>query len=113
MTAAQNHRYRPTSNNGRPTPAGPAVPRSRAGGLWAAVVVFAGVLLPLLIFVLQTGQWVDVSFLGVHGQLLLGVALLLAAVFGVLVRPVAVKPPCGVSATPLHTSGRFRHAHHR
>jgi hypothetical protein len=67
MTAAQNHRYRPASNDGRPTPARPAVPLCRAGGLWAAAVGFAGVLLLLLIFVLQT----------------------------------------------LHTSGRFRHAHHR
>jgi uncharacterized integral membrane protein len=79
MTAAQNHRYRHTSNNGRPTPAGPAVPPSRADGLWAAAVGFAGVLL-LLIFVLQNGRWVDVSFLGAHGQLPLGGALLLAAV---------------------------------
>jgi uncharacterized integral membrane protein len=106
MTAAQNHRYRPTSNNGRP-----AVALCRAGGLWAAAVVFAGVLLLRLIFVLQNGRWVDVSFLGAHGQLLLCVAVLLAAVFGVLLRPVAVKPPCGVSARPLHTLGRFYHAH--
>jgi uncharacterized integral membrane protein len=113
MTAAQNHRYRPKSNNGRPTPAGPAVPRCRAGGLWVAAVVFAGVLLLLLMFVPQNGRWVEVSYVGAHGQLLLGVALLLAAVFGVLLGPVAVKPPCGVSATPLHTLGRFRHAHHR
>ena len=49
-----------------------------------AAVVFAFVLLLLLIFVLQNDQRVDVSFLGAHGQLPLGVALLLAAVFGVL-----------------------------
>ena len=60
------------------------MPRSRAGGLWVAAVVFACVLLLLLIFVLQNGQRVDVSFLGAHGNLPLGVALLLAAVFGVL-----------------------------
>jgi uncharacterized integral membrane protein len=92
MTAARNHRESPTPNNGhgshddgaRSTPARPAVPRSRTGGLWVAAVVFALVLLLLLIFVLQNGQRVDVSFLGAHGQLPLGVALLLAAVFGVL-----------------------------
>jgi uncharacterized integral membrane protein len=60
------------------------MPRSRAGGLWVAAVIFAIVLLLLLIFVLQNGQRVDVSFLGAHGELPLGVALLLAAVFGVL-----------------------------
>ena len=92
MTAAQNHRESPTPNNGharhddsaRPTPARPAVPRSRTGGLWVAAVAFAVVLLLLLIFVLQNGVRVVVSFLGAHGELPLGVALLLAAVFGVL-----------------------------
>jgi uncharacterized integral membrane protein len=91
MTAAKNHREFPPNNghtsrdgSGRPTPARPAVPRSRAGGLWLAAVVFACVLLLLLVFVLQNGQRVDVAFLGVHGHLPLGVALLLAAVVGVL-----------------------------
>ncbi|MEV0398315.1 lipopolysaccharide assembly protein LapA domain-containing protein [Polymorphospora rubra] len=58
--------------------------RSRVGGLWVAAVVFAFVLLLLLIFVLQNGQPAEVSFLGAHGTLPMGVALLLAAVFGVL-----------------------------
>jgi uncharacterized integral membrane protein len=92
MTTVQNHREPPTSNNGhtrpddsaRPGSARPGVPRSRAGGVWVAAVAFAFVLLLLLIFVLQNGQRVDVSFLGANGQLPLGVALLLAAVFGVL-----------------------------
>lgn len=60
------------------------VARSRAGGVWVAAVTFASVLLLLLIFVLENGQRVDVAFFGVHGHLPLGVALLLAAVFGVL-----------------------------
>jgi uncharacterized integral membrane protein len=42
------------------------------------------VLLLLLIFVLQNGQRSDVYFLGAHGHLPLGVALLLSAIFGVL-----------------------------
>jgi uncharacterized integral membrane protein len=72
-----------------PTPDSPTrtsgtVVRTRAGGLWVAVVAFAVVLLLLLIFVLENGQRVDVSFFGAHGRLPLGVALLLAAVFGVL-----------------------------
>ncbi|SFD14205.1 Uncharacterized integral membrane protein [Micromonospora sediminimaris] len=58
--------------------------RSRIGGVWVAAVVFAFVLLLLLIFVLQNGQRAEVSFLGAHGTLPMGVALLLAAVFGVL-----------------------------
>ncbi|WP_198414022.1 LapA family protein [Micromonospora phaseoli] len=47
-------------------------------------MVFAVVLLLLLIFVLQNGQRAEVSFFGAHGTLPMGVALLLAAVSGVL-----------------------------
>ncbi|MEU8296421.1 LapA family protein [Micromonospora sp. NPDC048909] len=47
-------------------------------------VVFAVVLLLLLIFVLQNGQRAEVTFLGAHVALPIGVALLLAAVAGVL-----------------------------
>jgi uncharacterized integral membrane protein len=54
------------------------------GGLWVATVAFALVLLLLLIFILQNGQRAEVSFLGAQGHLPMGVALLLAAVFGVL-----------------------------
>ena len=68
----------------RSTPNGPVLPRSRAGGLWVAFILFAFVLLLLLIFVLQNGQRAEVSFFGAHGHLPIGVALLLAAIFGVL-----------------------------
>jgi uncharacterized integral membrane protein len=54
------------------------------GGVWIALVVAALVFLLLLIFILQNGQRAEVSFLGAHGHLRMGVALLLAAVFGVL-----------------------------
>jgi uncharacterized integral membrane protein len=92
MTAAQNHRDisapngARTGNNdsSRPTPARSVARRSLAGGLWVAAVVFALVLLMFLIFVLENGQRADVSFFGAHGHLPMGVALLLAAVFGIL-----------------------------
>lgn len=92
MTAAQNHRDTSTPNGARtghnatsrPIAARSAVPRSRAGGLWVAGVAFAVVLLLLLIFVLENGQRAEVSFFGAHGHLPMGVALLLAAVFGIL-----------------------------
>jgi len=60
------------------------VRRTRLGGLWIAATSFAVVLLLLLIFILQNGQRVSISYLGGHGHLPLGVALLLAAVLGVL-----------------------------
>jgi len=49
-----------------------------------AVGFFAVILLLLLIFILQNGQKVDIAYMGMHGHLPLGVALLLAAVCGVL-----------------------------
>jgi uncharacterized integral membrane protein len=45
---------------------------------------FAVVLLLLLIFILQNGTTVQVSYLGAHGRLPLGVAMLLSTVCGVL-----------------------------
>jgi len=60
------------------------IKRTRTSGVWVAVAFFAVVLLFLLIFILQNGDEVSVSFLGAHGHLPLGVALLLAAVSGVL-----------------------------
>jgi uncharacterized integral membrane protein len=60
------------------------IKRTRTSGIWVAVGFFAVVLLLLLIFILQNGANVNVSYLGMHGRLPLGVALLLAAVCGVL-----------------------------
>jgi uncharacterized integral membrane protein len=54
------------------------------GGLWLASGAFAVVLLLLLIFILENGKSVDVAYFGAHGHLPLGVALLLAAVLGIL-----------------------------
>jgi uncharacterized integral membrane protein len=60
------------------------VKRTRMGGVWFAAVSFAVILLLLLIFILENGHRVDVAFFGAHGHLPLGVALLLAAVLGIL-----------------------------
>ena len=60
------------------------IKRTRTSGIWVAVGFFAVILLLLLIFILQNGTQVSVSYLGMHGHLPLGVALLLAAVSGVL-----------------------------
>jgi uncharacterized integral membrane protein len=58
--------------------------RTRTGGLWVAVTGAAIVLLLLLIFILQNGRQVQVSFFGLDGRLPLGVAMLLSAVAGAL-----------------------------
>lgn len=60
------------------------VRRTRTGGLWIAATVAAVVLLVLLVFIIENGQSVDIAFFGAHGRLPLGVALLLAAICGVL-----------------------------
>ncbi len=68
---------------------------TRISGLWFAVAFFAVVLLFLLIFILQNGKAVDISYLGMHGHLPLGVALLLAAVCGVLLTILAAAARIG------------------
>ncbi|PZG22612.1 hypothetical protein C1I95_04970 [Micromonospora craterilacus] len=60
-----------------------AVPRTRAGRPHVALATSA-LLLLLLVFILQNGQRMDVRLFGAQGQLPVGVALLLAVVFGVL-----------------------------
>ena len=60
------------------------IKRTRISGLWVSVAFFAVVLLLLLIFILQNGRTVEVSYMGAHGHVPLGVALLLAAVCGVI-----------------------------
>jgi len=76
----------PQAAPGQPAAALPdhQIRRTRISGLWVAVGFFAVVLLLLLIFILQNSAKVDVSYMGAHGHLPLGVAMLLAAVCGVL-----------------------------
>jgi len=81
MTTPTNTQ-RPTAGAGRRRF---TVRRTRIGGWWVALVAAALVLLLLLIFVLQNGQSAHLSFLGAHGTLPLGIALLLAAIAGVLI----------------------------
>jgi uncharacterized integral membrane protein len=56
-----------------------ALQRTRLSGVWAAVGCFTVILVLLLIFILQNSRTVEVSYLGAHGHLSLGVAMLLAA----------------------------------
>jgi uncharacterized integral membrane protein len=63
-------------------PARRGLRRTRARGVYVALALFALVLLLLLVFILENLRRVDIAFFGVHAHLPLGVALLLAAVFG-------------------------------
>jgi lipopolysaccharide assembly protein A len=60
------------------------VRRTRMSSAWVSIVLFAIVLVLLLVFILENSQKVNISFFGVHGHLPLGVAMLFAAVLGVL-----------------------------
>lgn len=68
-------------------PGGPAVPsqtsrvpRTRTGAAWFGICVSALLFVVLLVFMLQNTRSVEVSFLGMHGNLPLALALLVAAV---------------------------------
>ena len=130
MTASPNFRDRrfPTdarsaaqrrSDGHHPTHAVPettspraGVPHPRVGQLWVAAAVFALVLSLLMTFVLENGQRSKVSFFGPHGDPPMGVALLLAAVFGVLLvalpgaaRSVQLRLRARLRGTPEVTTG--------
>ena len=60
------------------------VKRTRTGGVWMASVLFALLLVLLLIFILENGQRASISYFGAHSHMPLGVALLFAAVLGIV-----------------------------
>ena len=69
---------------GSGTPSTAPVRRSRSGGLWVGLILSALVLLLLLVFILQNSEPVLISFFALEGVLPTGVALLLAAIAGIL-----------------------------
>ncbi len=62
----------------------PVVTRTRTGGLWTGLILSAIVLVFLLVFILQNLDVVAIYFLGFTFSLPIGVALLLAAIAGLL-----------------------------
>ncbi|WP_232662476.1 LapA family protein [Pseudonocardia sp. TRM90224] len=80
----------------------PAVTRSRTGGLWTGLILSALVLLLLLIFILQNSAPMQITFLAFTGSLPTGVALLFAAIAGLLL--VAI--PGGLRMMQLRRAAR-------
>ena len=76
--------------------------RSGIGGLWVGLVLSVLVLIILLIFILQNPDPVRIAFFGWDGTLLTGVALLFAAVAGVLL----VAAPGSVRMVQLRRQAR-------
>jgi uncharacterized integral membrane protein len=91
----------PTARAGWPAE---PVARSRTGILWTGLILSALVLLVLLVFILQNGTPVQINFLGASGTLPIGVALLLAAIAGLLL--VAI--PGGMRILQLRRAARRR-----
>ena len=81
------------------------VRRSRMGGAWVGLALGAVVLVLLLVFILENGNKVNISFFGAHGHIPLGVALLLAAALGVL---LVVIPGTGRIIQLRRTARRHR-----
>jgi uncharacterized integral membrane protein len=57
---------------------------TRASAVWMALAVGVLVLVAILIFVAQNSAKVRINFLWMHGTLVLGIALLISAILGVL-----------------------------
>ena len=79
-----------------PHPTGPApgfdergrVKRTKISGIWIGLIAAAGVLILLIIFIAQNLNTVGLHFFGFYGKVSLGLALLVAAIAGVLVAAV-------------------------
>jgi uncharacterized integral membrane protein len=76
--------------------------RSRSGVLWTGAILSAIVLIFLLIFIVQNNVPVRITFLGASGTLPTGVALLFAAIAGLLL--VAI--PGGLRIMQLRRAAR-------
>lgn len=94
--ASQAAHSRPAQSDPEPddlwAPSGPQedpLGRTRAGGTWIAIIVFALILVLLLIFVLQNTRKVQITYFTFTGTLPLAVAMLLSAVAGVFLAAIA------------------------
>lgn len=63
-----------------PASAQSRVPRTRTGATWLAICAVALLAVVLIVFMLQNTRSVEVSFLWMHGDLPLALALLIAGV---------------------------------
>lgn len=73
----------------QPAPPPARIDRTRAGSIWVSMSVGGVFLVVLLIFVVQNTTSLRLGFLGWHFTLPVGVAILVAAVAGLLVMAVA------------------------
>lgn len=78
---------RPGAPQAAPEPPGPRA--TAAGRVWVTLAFSLLVLIALIIFIAQNTREVTVNFLGLHGTIATGLALLIAAVAGAIVTLLA------------------------
>jgi len=82
----------------------------RMSGVWVGVIVAALVLVVLLVFIIQNGQTVRIQFIAGALELPLGVALLLAAICGVLLLAIPGYGRMIQLRRAIRRSGNSRHS---
>ncbi|WP_029088912.1 LapA family protein [Brevibacterium album] len=75
----------PVKHGKKPRGAAPEASRGLSGGAWVSLIAGTAVLVLLLVFIVQNNTTADFQYFGWHFSLPLGVAMLLAAIAGVLV----------------------------
>jgi len=65
-----------------------AVRRTRISGVWIGLVATGAFLILLIIFIAQNRTAAPIQFLGLNGQVSIGLALLLAGVCGLIIAAV-------------------------
>jgi uncharacterized integral membrane protein len=78
------------------------VHRTRVSGVWIGVVLAGIILILLIIFIAQNLNDAPIHFPGLHGQVSIGLALLLAGVCGLLIAAV----PASIRIWQLRTALR-------
>lgn len=78
----------PPSPPGHPSPSG-QIERTRIGAAWVALILAAVLLVALVIFIAQNARSVSIHYVGLDARVPLAVALLAAAVAGMLLVAVA------------------------
>jgi uncharacterized integral membrane protein len=84
-TSAQPESTTPTA--GAPTLTQTPAPwgKTIAGRVWVAAIIAAILLTALVIFIAENSQHVTISFLGAHATISLALAILIAALLGILI----------------------------
>jgi uncharacterized integral membrane protein len=111
MSLLQRNRTRPPEPSTQPrqlteppvaAPAAGRRSRTRTGGAWLAVWAAAAALVVLIVFMLQNPRSVEVTFLWMHGNVPLALALLISGVGGAIL---------AMAVGAVRIAQRRRHAH--